>query len=143
MSTNAAKKSNQVDEPANMQVVKNDNPVDTGKVNSEKVPEPVETKSPVQPEPVQRPVLTLEQKMQKVDDLRMLIDKYQKLSDARRNLQSFRLSTDGMSTQIVLRDLATQTEFKTSNSAVVTVCIADMIRILEEKISEVEHQIEF
>ena len=106
---------NPADEPANKLVVKNDKTVQNGRENQKKVPEPMETKSPVQPVPVQRPMLTLEHKMQKVDDLRMLIDKYQKLSDARWNLKSFRLSKDGISTQVVLRDLAKQTEFKTSN----------------------------
>ena len=124
---NTAKKIDPNDAPSTMQVVKNEEP--------QVVEKPAE--------PVQKPVLTLEQKMHKVEDLNMLIDKYQKLSEARRNLQSFRLSTDGMSTQVVLKDTSNGTEFKTSNSAVVSVVLTDMIRILEEKICEVERLIEF
>ncbi len=127
---NTAKKINQNDEPATMQVVKNVE-TEVAETAAEEVVQP------------KAPILTLEQKIQKVEDLNMLIEKYQKLSEARRNLQSFRLGTDGMSTQVRLTDASTGQDFKTSHSAVVAVVMADMMRILEEKICEVERLIEF
>ena len=117
---NTAKKTNPSDEAATMQVVKN------------------ETEEPIINQP-----MTLEQRIQKVEDLKMLIEKYQKLTEARRNLQNFRLTTDGMSIQVRLSDHSTGQEFKTSHSAVIQVVINDMQRILEEKICEVERLIEF
>jgi len=127
---NTAKKFNPSDESATMQVVKNDAEENT---------------APNQPAPDVKipPVLTIEQKMQKVSDLNLLIDKYQKLTDARKNLQSFKLGSDGMNIQVKLMDRATGTDFSTSHSSVVQVVISDMQRILEEKICEVERQIEF
>jgi len=118
---NTAKKTNPSDESATMQVVKNE----SGE------------------QPATNQVLTLEQKIQKVEDLKMLIEKYQKLTEARRNLQSFKLGSDGMNIQVRLRDNANGNDFTTSHSVVVHVVIADMQRILEEKICEVERLIEF
>jgi len=48
-----------------------------------------------------------------------------------------------MNIQVKLMDRATGTDFSTSHSSVVQVVISDMQRILEEKICEVERQIEF
>lgn len=118
---NTAKKANQSDDAATMHVVRNE--------------------AGEQPEANQ--VLTLEQKIQKVEDLKMLIEKYHKLTEARKSLQSFRLGTDGMNIQVRLIDRASNMDFSTSHSAVVQVVIADMQRILEEKICEVERLIEF
>jgi hypothetical protein len=50
----------------------------------------------------------------------MVIDKWRKLIDSRRNLQTFKLSTDGMSNHLRLIDTASSHEFKTYNSAVIS-----------------------
>jgi hypothetical protein len=131
--TNAAKKSvENMEEPVQMQVVKNEIP-------EEKV---VHEVAPVIDIP-KEPELTLEQKITKVEDLSMLIDKWRKLQESYRNLQTFNLTTDGMSHQILLRDINTGREFKTSNSAVVTRIIEEIRSTLLGKISEVESQIRF
>ena len=135
---NTAKKTNPSDEPANMQVVKNASPTETGRDVQEEGSNPAPEQAPRV-----NPLLSLEQKIQKVADLNMLIEKYQKLAEARRNLQSFKLGTDGMSTTVILRDTSSGNDFKTSHSSVVAVVIADMQRILKEKICEVERLIEF
>ena len=41
-------------------------------------------------------VPSLEKRIQKVEDLSMLIERWHKLTDARRNLQTFSLGADGM-----------------------------------------------
>ena len=129
--TNAVKKTvENIEEPVTMQVVKN---------SAETAPQP----EPVAEAPTPKPELTLEQRITVVEDLTMLIDKWRKLQESYRNLQSFKIGTDGMSTQIVLRDTTSGKEFRTSNSAVVA-RILDEIRVtLLNKITEVESQIRF
>jgi hypothetical protein len=123
--SNAAKKQVVNEEAAQMTVVKNDE-------------EPIQT-TVIE----QEPELTLEQKINKVEDLSMLIDKWHKLIDSRRNLQTFKLSTDGMSNNLKLIDTTSGHEFKTYNSAVIS-RVLDVIRqTLDERISEVEAQIKF
>ena len=103
---NTAKKLSEslAEESAPMQVVKNDQPAATA------VEVPVE-------QPAPQPELTLEQRISMVEDLTMLIDRWRKLQESYRNLQTFKIGTDGMSTQIVLRDTTSGKEFKTSNSS--------------------------
>ena len=132
--TNTAKKSvENVEEAVQMTVVKN---------NEEPQPAPVPDPAPALA-PVPEPELTLEQKINKVEDLTMVIDKWRKLIDSRRNLQTFKLSTDGMSNNLRLIDTTSGHEFKTYNSAVIS-SVLDVIRkTLDEKITEVEAQIRF
>ena len=60
--------------------------------------------------------LTLEERIQRVEDLSMLIDRWKTLNDSRRKLQTFQIGADSLSSVISLRD-ANGNEFKTSNSA--------------------------
>ena len=86
--------------------------------------------------------LPLEDRIQKVEDLTMLIERYKTLAESRRKLQSFQIGADGMSSAIALRDAAGN-EFKTSNSAVITAVIDTMKNILDGKIQDVQEQISF
>lgn len=119
---NTAKK---INEDATMTVVKNE-------------PELVEVRI-VEPQPE----LSLEQKIRKVEDLNVLIDKWHKLQDSARSLQTFKLAGDGNSNQLIFRDMTNGNEFKTFNSAVITRVIGVMRDTLTEKIAEVEDQIRF
>ena len=96
-------------------------------------------KSETEPEPRR---LTLDEKIQRVEDLTMLIEKWRTLSESRRKLQTFNIGADSMSSTIMLRDAAGN-EFKTSNSAVITAVIEEMKRSLDTKLREVESQISF
>lgn len=87
--------------------------------------------------------LTLEQRISMVEDLSMLIDKWRKLQESYRNLQSFKIAVDGFSSQFILRDNNSGREFKTSNSAVVSRVMEEVRSILSEKIAEIECQIRF
>lgn len=129
---NTAKKLSEtsVEESAPMQVVKNDQPAAAA------VEVPVE-------QPTPQPELTLEQRISMVEDLTMLIDRWRKLQESYRNLQTFKIGTDGMSTQIVLRDTTSGKEFKTSNSSVVARILEEIRLTLQGKITEVESQIRF
>ena len=132
--TNTAKKAVENNEEAvQMTVVKNQ---EEPQVASAPVPEPA-------PAPAPEPELTLEQKINKVEDLTMVIDKWRKLIDSRRNLQTFKLSTDGMSNHLRLIDTASSHEFKTYNSAVISSVLEVIRKTLDEKIAEVESQIRF
>ena len=106
------------------------------------VPAAVPVPAPV-PEVAPVPQLTLEQKIQKVYDLGLLIEKLNQLNDAKRNLQTFKISSDGLSIQLYLRDTANNREFKTVNTAVVSRIIEVISETLQGKIAEVEQQIRF
>ena len=101
---------------------------------------PVATMTIVEKEEVRKP--TLEEKIQKVEDLSLLIDRYRALAESRRKLQTFQIGADSMSSTILLRDAAGN-EFRTSNSAVITTVIDEMKRTLDSKVREVETLINF
>ena len=84
--------------------------------------------------------LTLDEKIQKVEDLTLMIDRWRILSESRRKLQTFQIGADSLSSVILLRDAAGN-EFKTSNSSVITSVIDEMKRTLETKVKEVEELI--
>lgn len=84
--------------------------------------------------------LTLEERIQRVEDLSMLIDRWKTLNDSRRKLQTFQIGADSLSSVISLRD-ANGNEFKTSNSAVITSVIDEMKRTLDAKVRDVEELI--
>ena len=105
------------------------------------VPEPV-VLTIVKPEPVIAPrKLSLDERIQKVEDLSLLIDRYRILNESRRKLQTFQLGADGLSSSIQLRDAAGN-EFRTSNSAVINTVIDEMKRTLDTKVKEVEDLID-
>ena len=101
---------------------------------------PVATMTIVEKEEVRKP--TLEEKIQKVENLTLLIDRYRALAESRRKLQTFQIGADSMSSTILLRDAAGN-EFRTSNSAVITTVIDEMKRTLDVKVREVETLINF
>jgi len=84
--------------------------------------------------------LTLDEKIQRVEDLTLMIDRWRTLSESRRKLQTFQIGADSLSSVILLRDAAGN-EFKTSNSSVITSVIDEMKRTLEAKVREVEELI--
>jgi len=84
--------------------------------------------------------LSLDEKIQRVEDLTMLIDRWRTLNESRRKLQTFQIGADSLSSVILLRDAAGN-EFKTSNSSVITSVIDEMKRTLDTKVREVEEQI--
>ena len=102
-----------------------------------------EVKAPV-PEPVIKPVpvLTLEQKLEKIDELNRIIAKYQRLQEARKNLNTFKIGSDGLNLTIVIKDASGQ-EFKTSHNIVVETVLSSVRQILNERISDVEKDITF
>ena len=98
---------------------------------------------PVIVPPAPEPELSLEQKISKVEDLTMVIDRWRKLIESRRNLQTFKLSTDGMSNHLRLVDTVSGHEFKTYNTSVISSVLEVIRKTLDDKISEVESQIRF
>jgi len=86
--------------------------------------------------------LSLEERIQRVEDLSMMIDRLKHLTESRRKLQTFQIGADSLSSVISLRD-ANGNEFKTSNSAVISGVVAVMKRTLDAKIQEVEVSINF
>ncbi len=94
----------------------------------------------VKEEPVEVRKLTLDEKIQKVEDLSLMIDRWRTLSDSRRKLQTFQIGADSLSSTILLKDGAGN-EFRTSNSTVITSVIDEMKRTLDVKVKEVEEMI--
>jgi len=86
------------------------------------------------------PVLTLEQKIEKVENLKTLVDKREKLELSRKKLQSFIIGTNNFNENIVLTDENGNT-FKTSNSEVFTKVVEAINSTLISKISEIEQEI--
>ena len=94
----------------------------------------------VKEEPVEVRKLTLDEKIQKVEDLSLMIDRWRTLSDSRRKLQTFQIGADSLSSTILLKDGAGN-EFRTSNSTVISSVIDEMKRTLDVKVREVEELI--
>ena len=78
--------------------------------------------------------LTLDESIQRVEDLTMLINRWRKLYESRRKLQSFIIGADTISSLILLKDKAGN-EFKTSNSEVIALWIEEMKLIRDTKVS--------
>lgn len=102
----------------------------------------VEIVEPVKPVEPPKPQLTLEQKIEKVENLKTLIEKREKLEASRKKLTSFVVGSNQFSENIVLTDEHGNT-FKTSNSEVFAKVVKAINETLVEKISEIENQIEF
>jgi hypothetical protein len=84
--------------------------------------------------------LSLDEKIQRVEDLTLLIDRWRTLNESRRKLQTFQIGADSLSSVILLRDAAGN-EFKTSNSSVITSVIDEMKRTLDGKVKDCEELI--
>ncbi|MBP7464399.1 MAG: hypothetical protein KA793_08685 [Bacteroidales bacterium] len=115
-----------------------------------KQPEPVQVIAPVQPvEQFEsltvtppKPVLTLEQKIEKVETLKTLIEKRERLEASRKKLTAFVVGANQFSENIVLTDENGNT-FKTSNTEVFAKVVDTIQNTLVSKIAEIENQIEF
>lgn len=87
-------------------------------------------------------MFTLEKRIQKVEELNIVIDKWRKLHEAKKNLTGFKLGNDGLSSTVKLTDISGR-EFKTSHSIVVSTVLDTLQKVLDEKIAETETQIDF
>ncbi len=106
------------------------------------VMEVVKTESPNSTKTAENAILSLEKRIQKVSELNIVIDKWRKLQEARKNLNEFKLGNDGMNSSIIIRDAAGR-EFKTSQTIVFTTVLQTVQQVLDEKIAETEVQIDF
>ena len=121
--------------PANGKSVKIEEAV--AEVVTEVIPEPV-----VKPEPKPEPAVSVERRIEKVEELKITIRKYQQLQDARKGLNSFRLGSDGMTATLTLKD-ADGTPYSISNPVVVEAALNHIRQVLNEKIHETEKEINF
>jgi hypothetical protein len=96
----------------------------------------------VKTEKVENSILSLEKRIQKVEELNIIIDKWRKLNEAKKNLHGFKLGSDGLSSTVVIKDVSGQ-EFKTSHNIVVETVLGTVREVLDNKIAEVEKQINF
>jgi hypothetical protein len=109
--------------------------------NGESKAPKMEVKKNPEQEP-QNSVLAIEKRIQKVEELSIVIDKWRKLQEARKQMKSFSLGNDGISASIRLVD-ATGREFKTSHNQVVTTVIETVLNELDKSIAKTEEQINF
>ena len=96
----------------------------------------------VKTDKVENPILSLEKRIQKVEELNIVIDKWRKLGEAKKNLNGFQLGSDGLSSTVVIKDVSGQ-EFKTSHNIVVETVLKTVQEVLDAKITQVEQQINF
>jgi hypothetical protein len=89
-----------------------------------------------------KPQLTLEQKIERIENLKTLIEKREKLEASRKKLTSFVVGANQFSECIVLTDENGNT-FKTSNTEVFAKVVDAINNTLVTKITEIEQQIEF
>ena len=146
---NAVKKISENEGAVEMSVLKSD-PVTAPGVNNQKVgslasdpdsvPVPDSGSGSVQ---AKVPELSLLERIQKVEDLSILVEKRSQLQVSLREISQFKLSSDSMSNRVSIRNAATQREFNTSNSEVISEIIDVIIRKVEGKLSEVEAMITF
>lgn len=112
-------------------------------VNEVKAVETVEnTVKVVEPVEPPKPQLSLEQKIEKIENLKTLIEKRERLEASRKKLTSFVVGANQFSENIVLTDENGNT-FKTSNTEVFTKVVETINNTLVSKITEIEQQIEF
>ena len=119
------------------------------KVEVKTEPKPIETpiieaekKEIIQVVEVPKPQLTLDQKIEKVENLKTLIEKREKLEQSRKKLQAFIIGTNNFNENIVLTD-ESGNKFSTSNTEVFANVIETINKTLVSKIAEIEKQIEF
>ena len=128
----------------NHNAVKAKNGVKTQKDPAVKSEAKDEVKTVAKPEPVviPKPVLSLEQKIEKIENLKTLIEKRERLEASRKKLSAFVVGANQFSENIMLTDEHGNT-FKTSNSEVFSKVVQTINNVLVEKISEIEQGIEF
>ena len=115
----------------------------TAKTNGKAATEVNAVMEVVKTEPkVVNPILSLEKRIQRIQELNILIEKWRKLGEARKNLTGFKLGADGLSSTVIIKDASGQ-EFKTSHNIVVETVLKSVKEVLDEKITEVESQINF
>ncbi len=88
------------------------------------------------------PVVSLEKRVERVEELTIIIDKWRKLQDARKGLTAFKLGADGLSSTLTLKDSSGQT-FSTSNNVAVEAALLNIRQVLNEKIADAENEINF
>lgn len=101
-----------------------------------------EVETIVKPVATPEPQLTLEQKIEKIENLKILIGKREVLETSRKKLNSFVVGANQFSENIVLTDENGNT-FRTSNSEVFANVVKTINETLVSKITEIEQQIEF
>ena len=119
-----------------IEAVKSEEKVETPVKEVDKKLEKVELLLPPKPE------MSLEQKIEKIENLKTLIEKRELLESSRKKLGSFVIGANQFSENIVLTD-ENGNKFQTSNSEVVSKVVKSINETLVEKISEIEKQIEF
>jgi hypothetical protein len=88
------------------------------------------------------PVITLDKRIEKVEELNITIAKWRQLQVARKGINNFRLGADGLSSTLSLKDADGQ-PFTTSNPVVVEAALSHIRQVLNEKIAEAENEINF
>ena len=101
-----------------------------------------DNKAAVPEKEVKTPVMTLDQKIEKIENLKTLIEKREILEASRKKLNSFVVGANQFSENIILTD-ENGNKFQTSNSEVFSKVVSTINETLVSKISEIEKQIEF
>jgi DNA phosphorothioation-dependent restriction protein DptG len=90
----------------------------------------------------EKPNLTFNQRSEKVKNLFSLLDKHEKLSETRDNLNNFKLSADGHTGKLSMADNH-GSNFSTSNPSVIADVLALIKKVVDNQIKDLEEQINF
>lgn len=142
--SNLAKKQDVAPEKATMAVVKETPANGAAVVIEEASAEVVADVVAEVVKPVEKvnPVVTLDKRIEKVEELNITIAKWRQLQVARKGINNFRLGADGLSSTLSLKDADGQ-PFTTSNPVVVEAALSHIRQVLNEKIAEAENEINF
>jgi hypothetical protein len=86
--------------------------------------------------------LTFNQRSEKVRNLFSMLDKHEKLTETRDNLNNFKLSADGHTGKLSIADNHGST-FMTSNASVIADVVALIKKVVDTQIKDLEEQINF
>ena len=90
----------------------------------------------------QNHVLSVEKRIQKVETLSILVQKWRKLNESKNELNKFRLNDDGINSTMTIKN-SNGEEFRTSHSEAVEAVIDSISKMVDEKLNEVEASIDF
>lgn len=96
----------------------------------------------IPPKTEEKVSLTINQKIEKINNLYNLMEKREKLTETKENLNRFRVSADGNSQRMTIKD-GFGAEFNTSNASVIIDVVALIKKVVDTQIKEVEDQINF
>jgi hypothetical protein len=104
--------------------------------------EEVKAEAKAEPKTEVKKELTLNEKIEKVNNLNLIIEKREKLNESKKKLQKFVIGSDSLTTSVYLKD-GNGNEFRTNQTLAVKKIIEFLTAEVNQAVSETEKQINF